>query len=140
MSIADCRLIALPLITDPRGKLTFIEGAGRHVPFEIKRIWYSYGMPEGAERGGHAHKELEQFIIVLTGSLTVVLDDGSERRSFQLDEPHRGLYVAPGTWVDLADIVGGCVCLTLSSDYYLEPDYIRDYSAFLEYVKHRRNK
>lgn len=137
MPVSGCKWIELPLIADPRGKLTFVEGAGRHVPFEIKRIWYSYDIPEGTGRGGHAHKELEQFMIVLAGGLTVGLDDGFEKTSLQLEKPHHGLYVPPGTWVDLTDIRDGCVCLTLASDYYDESDYLRNYEDFLTWTRQR---
>ncbi len=99
MSISDCRIIGLPQVHDPRGNLTFIEG-GRHVPFEIKRVYYLYDVPGGAERGGHAHRELEQLIIAMSGSFDVVLDDGYIRQRFHLNRSYYGLYIR--TMIDLA--------------------------------------
>jgi dTDP-4-dehydrorhamnose 3,5-epimerase-like enzyme len=140
MPLSDCRLIELPKIVDPRGNLSFAEGDGRHVPFPIRRVWYSYDIPDGSQRGGHAHKKLQQFHVVLVGGMTVVLDDGQSKQSFLMNAPNLGIYVAPGIWVDLNEIHGHCVCLTLASDYYDESDYLRNYDDFLAWTQKRRNE
>jgi hypothetical protein len=130
MSVRDCRLIELPRITDPRGNLTVAEGL-RHVPFEIRRVYYLYDVPAGAERGGHAHKRLHQLLIAVAGSFEVVLDDGRERRAVRLNRPYWGLHIIPGIWRELDDFSAGSVCLVLASDVYDESDYYRDYARFL---------
>lgn len=126
---ADCRIIELPRINDPRGNLTFIEG-GRHVPFEISRVYYLYDVPGGAERAGHAHRELQQLIIAMSGSFDVVLDDGSDRRRYHLNRSYYGLYVPPMLWRELDNFSSGSVCLVLASAPYDEADYFRDYEVF----------
>lgn len=134
MSVADCRLFELPRIQDPRGNLTFAEG-GRHVPFEIRRVYYLYDVPAGAERGGHAHRRLHQVLVALAGSFKVRLDDGTERRTVVLNRPYTGLHVVPGIWRELEDFSSGSVCLVLASERYDEADYWRDYHAFLDAVR-----
>jgi hypothetical protein len=129
MSLAECRLIDLPIVNDPRGNLTFIEG-GRHVPFEIKRVYYVYDVPGGAERGGHAHKNLHQLIIAMSGSFDVVLNDGTEEKRFHLNRCYFGLYVCPMIWRELDNFSSGSACLVLASNLYDEDDYFRDYDAF----------
>lgn len=114
---------------DPRGNLTFLEG-GLHVPFDIRRVYYLYDVPGGSHRGGHAHKELQQLIIALTGSFDVILDDGRDRRRTRLDRAYRGLYVAPMIWRELRNFTSGSVCLVLASAPFDEDDYFRDYSTF----------
>jgi dTDP-4-dehydrorhamnose 3,5-epimerase-like enzyme len=131
MSLADCKLIDLPRINDPRGNLTFIEGA-RHVPFEIKRVYYLYDVPGGAERGGHAHKNLHQLIIAMSGSFDVVLDDGAHQKRFHLNRSYFGMYICPMIWRALDNLSSGSVCMVLASNYYAEDDYFRDYNAFLQ--------
>lgn len=133
-ALESCRLIDLPRIADPRGHLTFIEGS-RHVPFEIARVYYLYETPEGAERGGHAHRRLEQLVIPLAGSFDVLLDDGTERRSICLARPDRGLYIGTMVWRELARFTAGAVCLVLASLPYDEADYYRDYKEFLQAVR-----
>jgi hypothetical protein len=134
MSLNDCKLIELPKIYDTRGNLTFIEGS-RHLPFDIKRVYYLYDVPGGAERGGHAHKELHQFIIAMSGSFDVVLDDGVRQRRYQLNRSYYGLYICPMTWRVLDNFSSGGVSLVLASDYYREDDYFRDYDQFLVAVR-----
>ncbi len=129
--IDDCRIIQLPRITDPRGNLSFIEG-GRHIPFDIKRVYYLYDVPGGADRGSHAHKNLQQFIIAMSGSFDVNLDDGKNKQRFHLNRSYYGLYVCPMMWRKLDNFSSGAVCLVLASDYYDESDYIRDYDEFLK--------
>lgn len=133
MPLADCRIIELPKISDPRGNLTFIEG-GRHLPFAIARVYYLYDVPGGAERGGHAHKQLQQFIVAMSGSFDVVLDDGSTRARFHLNRSYYGLYVCPMIWRELDNFSSGSVCLVLASRPYEEDDYFRDYHVYLQVV------
>ena len=132
MNIKDCRIINLPKITDPRGNLTFIEGGGRHVPFDIKRVYYLYDVPGGAERGGHGHKGLHQLIIAMSGSFDVVLDDGYEKKRFNLNRSYYGLYVCPMIWRELDNFSSGSVCMVLASNLYDEDDYYRDYASFIK--------
>lgn len=134
MSIHDCKIIDFPKIAEPRGNLTFIEG-GRHIPFEMKRVYYLYDVPGGAERGGHAHKQLHQLIVAMSGSFDVLLDDGHERKRIHLNRSYYGLYLCPMTWRELDNFSSGSVCLVLASDYYDELDYYRDYQAFLSDVR-----
>lgn len=129
MSIADCRIIELPKISDPRGNLSFIEG-GRHVPFDIQRVYYLYDVPGGSDRGSHAHKSLHQFIVAMSGSFDVVLDDGVEKKRFHLNRSYYGLYVCPMMWRDLDNFSSGAVCMVLASTHYDAGDYIRDYAEF----------
>lgn len=130
MPISDCRLIDLPKVTDPRGNLTFIEGS-RHVPFEIKRVYYLYDVPGGASRAAHGHKRLEQLIIAMSGSFDVTLDDGERKKKFHLNRSYFGLYIAPMMWRDLDNFSSGSVCMVLASTEYNESDYFRNYDAFL---------
>ena len=125
----DCRLIDLPRISDPRGNLSFIEGGG-HVPFDIKRVYYLYDVPQGADRGSHAHRALHQFFIPMAGVFDVELEDGRARQTFHLDRPDVGLYVCPMMWRRLDNFSAGAVCLVLASERYDERDYIRDYDEF----------
>lgn len=134
MNITNCRLINLPKIQDPRGNLTFVEGS-RHVPFDIRRVYYLYDVPGGAERGGHAHKELHQLIIAMSGSFDVVLDDGGGKHRFHLNRPYYGLYVCPMMWRELDNFSSGSVCMVLASNFYSESDYFRDYDEFKKALK-----
>jgi len=131
MPLADCKIVNLPKITEPRGNLTFVEG-GRHVPFEIRRVYYLYDVPGGADRGGHAHKELRQLIISMSGSFDVILDDGRQKQRYHLNRSYYGLYVCPMIWRELDNFSSGSVCLVLASNLYDESDYYRDYQAFLQ--------
>jgi hypothetical protein len=133
-SLETCKLIDLPRVDDPRGHLTFIEGT-RHVPFEIARVYYVYGTPEGAERGGHAHRRLEQLIIAPTGSFEVILDDATSRMTVRLTRPDQGLYIGSMVWRELARFTAGAVCLVLASAPYDEADYYRDYQEFVQAVR-----
>lgn len=135
--LADCRVIDLTKISDPRGNLTFIEG-GQHVPFDIKRVYYLYDVPGGAERGGHAHRKLRQLIIAMSGSFDVVLDDGVDKKTFHLNRSYYGLYVCPMIWRELVNFSSGSVCTVLASEHYSEDDYYRDYQEFLADVKRGR--
>lgn len=137
MHVDNCRVIEFPKITDPKGDLTFIEGL-RHVPFDIKRIFYLYDVPTGNSRGAHAHKTLQQVLICLAGSFDVVLDDGIRQRTVHLNRPWRGLYMPPMIWGAEANFDPGTVCLVLASDLYSEADYYRDYPAYLHAVNAAR--
>ena len=130
MKIDLCKIIDLPKISDPRGNLTFIEG-GQHIPFDIRRVYYLYDVPGGAERGGHAHKDLHQLIIAMAGSFDVILDDGDEKRRVHLNRSYNGLYVCPMIWRELDNFSSGSVCMVLASNTYDEADYYRNYDDFL---------
>jgi hypothetical protein len=130
VGIESCRIIELPKIHEPRGNLTFVEGE-RHIPFAIRRVYYLYDVPGGAERGGHAHIGLHQLIIAMSGSFDVVLDDGTRRERFHLNRSYFGLYVCPMIWRELDNFSSGSVCMVLASNLYDEADYYRDYQAFL---------
>jgi dTDP-4-dehydrorhamnose 3,5-epimerase-like enzyme len=129
MGIEQCRIINLPKIADPRGNLSFVEG-GRHIPFEIKRVFYLYGVPGGETRAGHANKRCEQFIIAASGSFEVVVDDGNERKSFVLNRSWRGVYLPAMVWRELVNFSSSAVCLVLTSEFYSADDYYRDYEEF----------
>ena len=131
MNLTECRIIDLPKITDPRGNLTFIEG-GRHVPFEIKRVYYLYDVPGGAERGGHAHRALHQLIIAMSGSFDVILKDGTQQQRFHLNRSYSGLLICPMIWREIDNFSSGSVCMVLASNFYAESDYYRDYGEFLK--------
>jgi hypothetical protein len=130
MALSDCKLIELPKISDPRGNLSFIEG-GQHIPFDIKRVYYLYDVPGGSDRGSHAHENLHQFIVAMSGSFDLVLDDGKEKKRFHLNRSYYGLYVCPMIWRELDNFSSGAVCMVLASAHFSEADYIRDYSQFL---------
>lgn len=129
MPLAHCRLTDLPRVSDPRGNLTFIEG-GRHVPFHIKRVYYLYDVPGGSTRGGHAHGRLEQFLIAMSGSFDVVLDDGIDKQTVSLNRSYYGLYVPTMIWRELVNFSSGSVCCVLASEYYEPSEYYRDYAEF----------
>jgi dTDP-4-dehydrorhamnose 3,5-epimerase-like enzyme len=131
MSLEDCRIVELPKITDPRGNLTFVESE-RNIPFAIKRVYYLYDVPGGATRAGHGHKNLHQFMIAISGSFDVLLDDGREKKQIHLDRSYFGLYIAPMTWREINNFSSGSVCVVLASDFYDESDYFRNYDDFLK--------
>jgi hypothetical protein len=125
----DSRILRFPIVQDVRGNLTFIE-AERHVPFEIKRVYYLYDVPGGAERAGHAHRQLQQVLIAMSGSFDVSLDDGLRKFKFHLNRSYFGLYIAPMVWREIDNFSSGSVCLVLASQYFAESDYYRDYHQF----------
>lgn len=126
--------IELPKITDIRGNLSFIE-ANNHIPFAIERVYYLYDIPGGSERGGHAHKELQQLIIAISGSFDVILSDGNIKRKFHLNRPCFGLYVPTMLWRELNNFSSGAVCMVLASNHYDEEDYYRDYNDYIAALK-----
>ena len=130
MSVNNCRIIELPVVPEPRGNLAFIEGS-RHIPFDIKRVYYLYDIPGGAVRGGHAHKELHQLIIAISGSFDVVLDDGNRKKRISLNRSYHGLYIPPMIWREIENFSSGSFCMVLASHYYSEEDYYRDYEEFI---------
>lgn len=132
-AVNRCGIVNLPQIADPRGNLTFIEEV-RQVPFEIKRVYYLYDIPGGAERGGHAHKNLQQLIVAMSGSFDILLDDGYRKERVHLNRSYYGLYVGPMVWREMDNFSSGSVCMVLASTYYDESDYYRDYEEFFRNV------
>lgn len=137
-SVFSCSLCELNKMHDPEGNLTYLY-ENVHVPFPINRVFYSYDIPGGEDRGAHAHKMCHQFIIAASGSFEVVLDDGTNKRTIQLNRPFWGLHVPPGIWASEQGFSSGSICLVIASHGYSEDDYIRDYDEFLEYVKKQKN-
>ncbi len=132
-TVYDCRIIELDKHhSDRKGNLSVIEN-GKDVPFSVKRVYYLYDVPGGESRGGHAHKALYQLIVAASGSFSVILDDGKNKKIFDLKRPYQGLLVVPGIWRTLEDFSSGSVCMVLASERYDESDYIRDYGLFLNY-------
>lgn len=134
MEEKKCRIVALPRIVDPRGNLTVAE-AHKQLPFAIKRAYWVYDVPGGESRGGHAHKQCREFIVALSGSFTVTIDDGKNKNTFLLNHPWEGLLVETNMWRTLDDFSSGAVCLVLASDEYDEDDYIREYPDFIHYIQ-----
>ena len=130
----DYEIIELPQITDPRGNLTVAEQL-KNVPFDIKRVYWTYDVPGGESRGGHAHKALYQLVVAMSGSFTVTLDNGEERKTILLNHPWQGLLIKPNTWRTLDDFSSGAVCMVLASELFDEEDYIYEYSDFIQYMK-----
>lgn len=128
------RIKELSSIRDHRGNLTFVEGF-RQVPFEIKRVYWLYDVPGGASRGGHAHKELQQFIIAASGSFDIILDDGKQKNRIHLNRSYMGVFVPKMVWRELDNFSSSSVCLVLASEIYDENDYYRHYDDFIEAVK-----
>jgi dTDP-4-dehydrorhamnose 3,5-epimerase-like enzyme len=124
----NVKLVSIPKIEERRGNLSVIENDT--VPFDIKRVYYLYDVPSGSERGGHAHKELKQFLVALSGSFDVVLNDGNEELIITLNKPFQGLLINPGIWRELQNFSSGSVCLVVASEVYIEEDYIRDFVEF----------
>lgn len=127
--MSKIKLISLPKIEDHRGNLSVIENDT--IPFEIKRVYYLYDVPSGSERGGHAHKDLLEFLVALSGSFDVILNDGVSKRTVTLNKPNIGLLIPTGVWRELKNFSSGSVCLVVASDVYIESDYIRDFDEFM---------
>jgi dTDP-4-dehydrorhamnose 3,5-epimerase-like enzyme len=128
-TVADIKILPIPKIQDVRGNLSVIEGDV--IPFAMKRVYYLYDVPSGAERGGHSHKEQQEFLVALSGSFTVVLTDGKNKISVTLNKPNEGLLIPNGIWRELENFSSGSVCLVIASEVFEEADYIRDFSKFL---------
>ena len=133
MNSIQAKLISLPKISDKRGSLSFAESQ-RHLPFDIKRVFYLYDIAEGETRGSHAHKECHQFLIALNGSFDVLVDDGDKKEVFHLIVPHIGLHIPPMLWATELNFSQGAICLVFASLPYDESDYIRDYGDFIEVI------
>jgi dTDP-4-dehydrorhamnose 3,5-epimerase-like enzyme len=134
VALDDCRLIDLPRFSDLRGNLTFVEG-GTHIPFEMRRVYYLYDVPDGSERGVHAHKNLHQLVIAMSGSFDIWLNDGERERHYHMNRSHCGLYVCPMIWRRLENFSSGSVCMVLASEKYDADDYIHEYSDFLKLAR-----
>jgi hypothetical protein len=132
-TLQQIELLDIPKIEDPRGNLSVVEKDT--LPYPIKRVYYLYDVPSNSARGGHAHIEQIECLIALSGSFSVVLDDGFEKKSFVLNKPNKGLLIPTGIWRELEDFSSGAVCLVLSSGEFLESDYIRQYKAFLDFKR-----
>lgn len=128
-TIYNCGIIRLPKVNNRAGNITALEN-NITVPFEVKRVYYLYDIPGGEGRGGHAHKELQQFLIAVSGAFDVMLDDGINKKVIHLDRPYLGLHIVPGIWRELSNFSSGSICLVLASHKYNEKDYIRQYEDF----------
>ena len=138
-TVYDCSIIELSRHhSERKGSLTVVENS-RTVPFDIKRVYYIYDVPGGANRGGHAHREQYRMIVAVCGSFSVTLDDGNVKRTFLLNHPYQGLLVTPRIWNTLDDFSSGAVCMVLASDVYIEEEYVRDYEAFLALKNQLKN-
>lgn len=128
-NILECKIFSIPKIEDPRGNLSVIEKDV--VPFEIKRVYYLYDVPSGAERGGHSHKEQQEFLVALSGSFDVILNDGKNEKRITLNKPFEGLLITNEIWRELKNFSSGAVCLVIASDIFSEEDYVREFEDFL---------
>lgn len=131
INVSDCTIIDLPKVSDSRGNLVFIQ-KNSPINIDIKRVYYLYDVPSGAERGGHAHYDLYQVLISISGSFTVHLNDGFESKSFLLNRPDLALLIGPGIWREITDFSSNSICLVLASELYCESDYIRDFNYFMQ--------
>lgn len=133
-SVYNCCIVELPKIHNRAGNITVLEN-NIHVPFEVKRVYYLYDVPGGEGRGGHAHENLQQFIIAVSGAFDVLIDDGINKKIVHLDRPYIGLHIIPGIWRELLNFSSGSICMSLASEKYSEEDYIRDYQTFVSICK-----
>lgn len=131
-NVSDCKIVDLSQVHNDAGNITVLEN-NKNIPFAIKRIYYLYDVPKGADRGGHGHYELQQYIVAASGSFTFVLDDGVSRKKIFLNDPSKALHIQPGIWREIKDFSSGSICLVLASHEYSESDYIRDYEEYLKY-------
>jgi len=130
-NIEDCIIIDIPKVDSDKGSLSFLESSNQ-IPFKIKRVYFTYDIPSGAERGGHAHKHLYQIIIAASGSFTVLVDDGKNKKNIFLNNPSKGLLIVPGIWREINAFSSGSVVLVMASELFDEEDYIREYCVFLD--------
>jgi len=131
-SVDDCLMVNLPKVHNSAGNITALENF-KDIPFDVKRVYYLYDVPMGAERGGHGHYELQQFVIAVSGSFNFVLDDGKKKKEFFLNDPSKALYIKPGIWREITSFSSGSICLVLASLEYDENDYIRFYKKFIDF-------
>lgn len=134
MTVEDVKIVELPKFADPRGNLSFVEQLN-HIPFEIKRTYWIYDVPGGENRGGHAFKENEEFIVALSGAFDVIVDDGENNKTFTLNRSYYGLYVPAGLWREMENFSTNSLALEFGSIHYNEKDYIRDYQQYLKMKK-----
>jgi len=134
MRINDCVLVDFPKIVDARGCLSIVE-CHKHIPFTVQRVFYTYSFSPGAQRGGHAHYQLQEVIIPIVGNFDVKLHDGFDEKHLTLTQSHQGLYLAPLVWVELSHFSADAVCLVLASEIYDEASYIRNYQTFLQVAR-----
>ena len=132
-SVSDCKIVELSKVHNDAGNITVLEN-NKNIPFDIKRIYYLYDVPMGADRGGRGHYHLHQYIVAASGSFTFVLDDGVNKKEFFLNNPSKALHILPGIWREIKDFSSGSICLVLASHEYSEADYIREYEDFLRYI------
>jgi hypothetical protein len=132
-SVYECSIVHLPKIHNEAGNITALENQ-QNIPFDVKRVYYLYDVPGGAERGGHGHRNLQQFIIALSGSFDVLINDGTNKKVIHLDRPYIGLHIVPGIWRELINFSSGAICLVLASEKYTEADYLRDFESYLEFI------
>lgn len=130
-TVYDCCIIRLKKVHDRAGNLTVVE-ENIDLPFQVKRVYYLYDVPSGADRGGHAHKKLHHFMVAASGAYDVIVDDGRNKKMVELNRPDYGLYIPPGIWVELINFSAGAISLNLVSEYFSEEDYIRDYDNFVK--------
>ena len=133
-TVFDCALIDVSKVHNEAGNITVVENQ-KNIPFDVKRVYYLYDIPGGEARGGHAHYELEQYIIAASGSFNVILDDGKNRKTVTLNRPNLALHILPGLWRELDNFSSGSISLVLASHVYDESDYIRDYNDYLKFIK-----
>lgn len=137
--VEDCKVIELGKNHHANGNLTVVENS-MQVPFDIKRVYYLYDVPGGEERGGHSHKALKQFVVAISGSFDVIIDDGIKKRTVTLNRPYMGLLIVPGIWRVINNFSSGAVCLVLASEHYDESDYVRNYQEFKQLTSSKSTK
>ena len=133
-TVFDCEVINLEIVHNDSGNISVLEN-GKNIPFDVNRVYYLYDVPAGARRGGHAHYELEQYVIAASGSFTFVLDDGKNKKEIFLNHPNKALHIKQGIWREMKGFSSGSICLVLASHAYNEADYIREYQEFLKYIR-----
>ena len=133
-TVFDCHVVDISKVHNKSGNITVVEN-GSNIPFDVKRVYYLYDVPGGEARGGHAHYELEQYIIAASGSFDVTLDDGNDKKTINLNRPNIAIHIVPGLWRSIDNFSSGSICMVLASHFFNEDDYIRDYNKFLA-LKH----